>query len=210
MHVIQISTGGDRNFGYIVADAQHAALVDPSYDPARMVQMAIERGYDVDYILNTHGHHDHSNGNEEAAGLTGARVVAHESSPIDVDIRVTQGTTLALGDLTIRVIHTPGHTTDHVCYHVEDVLFTGDTLFVGKVGGTDSDDSARLEYNSLLHLMSLHHETRVLPGHDVGVRPESTIGDESQTNPFLLQPDFDTFLYLKKNWAEYKRTHDIS
>jgi hydroxyacylglutathione hydrolase len=210
MHVEQIRTGGDRNFGYIIADAGHAAFVDPSYDPARMARMASEWGYDVEYILTTHGHDDHTNGNEEAVRLTDARVVAHESSPIDADIRVAHGDTLPLGNLMIHVIHTPGHTPDHVCYLVEDTLFTGDTLFVGKVGGTDTDESAHREYDSLHQLLMLPEETRVLPGHDVGVQPESTIGNESRTDPFLLQPDFDTFLDLKKNWTEYKRIHGIT
>ncbi len=89
-------------------------------------------------------------------------------------------------------------------------LITGDTLFVGKVGGTHDADSARLEYDSLRgKICSLPPETEVWPGHDYGVRPSSTIGDELRENPFLLRATFESFLDLKSNWAEYKRIHGI-
>jgi hydroxyacylglutathione hydrolase len=90
-------------------------------------------------------------------------------------------------------------------------LFTGDTLFVGKVGGTDLSGGARAEYESLhKKLMALPDETKVYPGHDVGIAPVSTVAHERETNPFLLQPDYPAFVDLKRNWAEYKREHGIA
>ncbi|MEJ2544414.1 MAG: hypothetical protein P8Y99_10140 [Calditrichaceae bacterium] len=59
-------------------------------------------------------------------------------------------------------------------------------------------------------ILMLPDHTRVYPGHDYGIAPESTIQKEKQTNPFILQPDFDSFVYLKMNWAEYKRKHGIA
>lgn len=91
-----------------------------------------------------------------------------------------------------------------------DALFTGDTLFVGKVGGTDFGALVAEEYHSLHEkLMTLPENTRVFPGHDYGIAPHSTIGNEKKTNPFILQPDLDAFIDLKRNWAEYKRKHGI-
>jgi hydroxyacylglutathione hydrolase len=117
---------------------------------------------------------------------------------------------LELGDLRLLVLHTPGHTEDSLCIYFPGAVFTGDTLFVGKVGGTDLGEGARLQYDSLHRkLMSLPPDTAVYPGHDVGVRPTSTIGDESKQNPFLLQPDLEHFVDLKRNWLKYKAEHGI-
>ncbi len=98
-----------------------------------------------------------------------------------------------------------------MCILVGDAVFTGDTLFVGKVGGTDLGEGARTEYDSLhQRLLALPDDTRVYPGHDVGVAPKSTIGHERETNPFLLQLDFEAFVNLKRNWAAYKKEHGIA
>jgi len=212
MVVEQIITGGDRNFGYVIADeaSKDAALVDPSYDPGRLVQWARDQGYRVRYILVTHDHEDHTNGNAGARKLTGAPIVAHRLAETKADLRADEGDELELGDLVIRVIHTPGHNPSHVCYLVGDAVFTGDTLFVGKVGGTDFGEGARQEYDSLHRkLMTLPGETRVYPGHDVGLQPISTIDHERRTNPFLRQRSFEDFVNLKRNWQEYKRRHGI-
>ena len=110
-----------------------------------------------------------------------------------------------------KILHTPGHTADSICLLVDDAAFTGDTLFVGKVGGTDLGDGARTEYASLHDvLMKLPDETRVFPGHDVGITPDSTIGRERAENPFLLREDLEAFVDLKRNWAEYKKEHGIA
>ena len=121
------------------------------------------------------------------------------------------GAIFPVGDLSLRILHTPGHTPDSICLLVEDALFTGDTLFVGKVGGTDLGEGAKQEYGSLHEvLMKLPDDTRVFPGHDVGIASESTIGQERETNPFLLRPDLESFLDLKRHWAEYKKEHGIA
>ena len=109
------------------------------------------------------------------------------------------------------ILHTPGHTEDSICLYVGDAVFTGDTLFVGKIGGTGFGRQARTEYESLHQkLMTLPDDTRVFPGHNYGAAPESTIGHERQTNPFLLQPNFEAFVHLKKNWTAYKKEHGIA
>jgi glyoxylase-like metal-dependent hydrolase (beta-lactamase superfamily II) len=89
-------------------------------------------------------------------------------------------------------------------------LITGDTLFVGKVGGTDLGPGARAEYESLFgKLLKLNEDVEVWPGHDYGVRPSSTIGEERRENPFLLCGSFEEFVDLKRNWTQYKREHGI-
>jgi glyoxylase-like metal-dependent hydrolase (beta-lactamase superfamily II) len=208
----QIRTGGDRNFGYLLGDreAGQAVLVDPSYNPGKLVKRAQAQGLTVTHIVNTHGHSDHTNGNRKAKKLTGAPLVAHRSAASHPELPVDHGDQLALGSFTLRFLHTPGHADDHVCVLVDDVCLTGDTLFVGKIGGTSTEATARTEYESLhQQLLTLPDATTVWPGHDYGCRPSSTIGLEKRTNPFLLCPDLPAFLELKAGWADYKKRHGL-
>ena len=213
MFIKQFLTGGDRNFGYLIADesANSAAIIDPSYSPKVIADFAKEKGYNIEFVFNTHGDSDHTNGNDEILALTGVRAVLFGDKEPKTGRTVSDGAKFPLGNLTIQIIHTPGHTDDSVCLYAGDAVFTGDTLFIGKIGGTDFGDNARKQYDSLhKKLLILPDSTRVFPGHNVGVAPESTILHERQTNPFLLQPDVEAFIDLKRNWLEYKKTQDIA
>ena len=208
----QISAGGDRNFGYLIADEEtkESAVVDPSYSPDGLIQAAVGSNLKIVYVIGTHAHGDHTSSIQSIRGKTGAKTVMHESAPGNVDVRVADGDTLKLGNLELKIIHTPGHTPDSMCILVGDKLVTGDTLFVGKVGGTGTDEAARIEHDSLFSkLMKLNDGIEVYPGHDYGVAPTSTIGHERQTNPFLLCRDYRDFKWLKDNWAAYKQEHGI-
>jgi len=213
----QVPTGGDRNFSYLAGDEEthEAIVVDPSDAPEMLLERAKSLGLRITTIVNTHLHHDHVAGNETIRAATGARVAAFSMPGTEPsregDIGLADGDRIAAGRHKFKVLHTPGHTPEHICLYGEGKVITGDTLFVGKVGGTDQADGARREYDSLHgKLLSLPDETEVWPGHDVGVRPSSTIGDERRTNPFLLCRTFEEFLDLKKNWAEYKQKHGIA
>jgi glyoxylase-like metal-dependent hydrolase (beta-lactamase superfamily II) len=207
----QIDAGGDRNFAYLVADAAGgaAALVDPPPDPARYETLVARDRLQVEYIIVTHGHSDHSWGLKPAKQRFGGKIVGHSSILLDLDLKVDDGDTLPLGRLTLKFIYTPGHCDDHVCVVCSNKAITGDTLFVGKVGGTDLGPGARKEWDSLQKLLRLPDDTEVWPGHNYGVAPSSTIGHEKKTNPFLLQPTFEAFVDLKANWLEYKKKHGI-
>lgn len=212
MFVKQFKTGGDRNFAYLAADeaSKTALIIDPSYSPDMLVDFAEQQNYKIQYIFNTHNHYDHSNGNSAIQRRTGVTPLKYGDTEPNSRLKVIDDAKFSLGSLQIKILHTPGHTPDSICILVNDAVFTGDTLFVGKVGGTDFDLQARLEYDSLHHkLLLLPDETRVYPGHDYGVMPESTIGYERKTNPFLIQPDLASFVNLKKNWAAYKKEHGI-
>jgi hydroxyacylglutathione hydrolase len=212
MFIKQFLTGGDRNFGYLAADdsTKLAAIIDPSYDPERIVEFARKHGYTIQYVFNTHGHYDHTNGNGVIKRLTGKDPLLFGDMYPVTGMTVSDGARFSLGELEITVIHTPGHTNDSICLYIGNAVFTGDTLFVGMIGGTDFGAQARAEYESLHQkLMTLPDSTRVFPGHNYGVAPESTIGHERQTNPFLIQPDFESFVDLKRNWDAYKKEHGI-
>lgn len=185
-------------------------VVDPSFECEKLLERIGAHCVTVKYIVNTHDHADHIAGNDLIKKETHAKIVMHALAKAKHDISVEDGSELEIGILRARVLHTPGHTPDSVCLLVAGRLLTGDTLFVGKVGGTDHGEGARLEYSSLNEkLTTLPDDTEVWPGHDVGAAPSSTIGQEKRTNPFLLRKSFKDFLELKKNWLEYKKTHGI-
>jgi len=207
----QIKTGGDRNFGYIIGCEKQnkCAVVDPSPDPMPVIKRIAELNLDVQYIINTHGHYDHTGGNDLFKNKFDIKLILHSSSPL-AEIGVEDKQIIELGSIYLSFIHTPGHTDDSICIRAEEEIVTGDTLFVGKIGGTYSENQARTEFDSLKRLMQLHNETRVWPGHDYGIKPSSTIGEERKNNPFILRLNsFDDFLWLKNNWASYKREHGI-
>lgn len=209
----QLQAGGDRNFSYVIADeiSGHAAVIDPGDPPNSELQVIRSGSFKLIYIINTHDHFDHTGGNLALAAETGAEIAMHESSHSKHDIELHDGDVLNLGSIPMKIIHTPGHTPDSICILAGDELITGDTLFVGKIGGTGLGRDARDEYDSIhSRLMTLPPETRVWPGHNYGVRPSSTIGDELRTNPFILRPTYEAFLDLKRTWAEYKRQHGIA
>ena len=203
----QIRTGGDRNFAYLIgdADAKTAVIVDPSYDPEAVVGRAKDQQLTVTHIINTHGHPDHTNGNAKAMKLTGAKLLAYKTAASRPGVAVDHEDTLAVGAFTLKFLFTPGHADDHICVLVDDVCLTGDVIFVGKVGGTSGREAAEIEYRSLHNVvLKLSDDTTIWPGHDYGCRPSSTISLERRTNPFLLAGDLDAFLDLKNNWAAFK------
>jgi glyoxylase-like metal-dependent hydrolase (beta-lactamase superfamily II) len=208
----QIPVGGDRNFAYLIGDegTKQAAVIDPAYKPEKVLERAKEHGLEVVYLANTHGHYDHADGNDHVMSHTKARLLSGHSG----DLR--DGEKISMGKVELTFIRTPGHSKDSICVLATEPgspgkLVTGDTLFVGKVGGTGYGDDAREEYDSLHDkLMVLPDETEVWPGHDVGVAPSSTIGHERRTNPFLLCENFEEFVHLKRTWLEYKRKHGIA
>ena len=204
----QIRAGGDRNFGYLLGDrgAGEAVLIDPSYSPEVFVERAREQGLRVTHVINTHGHPDHINGNEQALALTGARLAAH--ALLRPALPLADGAEISVGTLRLVCYHVPGHAADHLLLHERsaDLAMTGDLIFVGKVGGTSNDDDARVEWDSLRRVMTLLPDaTTVWPGHDYGVRPSSTMALERRTNPFLRCRDVDAFLQLKARWPAFKK-----
>jgi len=186
----QIRAGGDRNFGYLLGDrdARQAVLIDPSYSPELFVTRAEEQGLAVTHVINTHGHEDHVNGNATATALTGAAIAAHPACPSCPGVAIADGGGLSIGSLRLQFMYVPGHAADHVTVYEtrHKILISGDLIFVGKVGGTRTDEDARVEWDSLQRVLAtIPDAATVWPGHDYGARPSSTIALERETNPFL-------------------------
>jgi hydroxyacylglutathione hydrolase len=213
----RISVGPLQVLTYLVAcpRTKEAVIIDPAGEEERISALVEEEGVKVKYILNTHGHADHVLANESLKALFKAPTCMHEDddrffareeiressnkefgfpSPEPVDIRLKHGQVLEVGDLDIEVIHTPGHTPGSVCFLVRGNLFTGDTLFVGDVGRTDlAGASLDMLLKSLEEkLLPLPKDTVVLPGHDYGETPASTIAREMKENPYITDFILDT------------------
>jgi glyoxylase-like metal-dependent hydrolase (beta-lactamase superfamily II) len=122
--------------------------------------------------------------------VTGAKIIQHENSKLQKDIAVKDGDTIEVGSIKLKVMHTPGHSKDSMCLILDDqLIFTGDTLFVGNCGRTDlpGSDPAEMYHSLFDKLAGLDEKLVVYPGHNYGSTPTSTIGTEKKTN-YVLQP----------------------
>ena len=187
----QIQQHGD-NFSYIMADevTKEAAVVDSSYNADEIIKVVKNEKLNLKYVISTHGHSDHTAGNTELQSIFGAKLVTHKLSKINCDVLVDDGDVLNVGKISIKIIYTPGHTMDSICILVDNQkLLTGDTLFVGECGRTDfPGGNSKSMYDSLFNkLLNLNENVEVYPGHDYGLKPSSTIGEEKKSN-YTLQP----------------------
>jgi len=204
-----INPRSTRNFSYLIGDPDtgSAVLVDPAFEPDRFIARIDALELDLEHILNTHGHQDHTSANDLVARNTGAPVANHPDDRVDADLDLSHGDELTAGAIDLTVLHTPGHSPGSCCFVVQDRwLLSGDTLFVGKVGGTsNSGTDARQQYESLHNVLMHQPESlEVYPGHDYGPMPHSTLAWEQEHNPFLLRDSFESFCRLKENWEREK------
>jgi hydroxyacylglutathione hydrolase len=187
----QIAVGAFQNFAYVIGDEQArvAAIVDPAWEVDKLLKICMDLHLNVLYVINTHSHSDHVEGNNLVVQRTGAKIIMHERSRLRRDISVKDGDVVDIGALKVKIIHTPGHCPDHICLLVNGKLLTGDTLFVGECGRTDlAGGSSSDMYESLFHkILPLQDSIEVYPGHDYGVKPSSTIGYERESN-YTLKP----------------------
>ena len=162
-------------------------VIDPGDQGLEIVKTITEIGLKIKHILLTHGHIDHVGVAAELKRITRAPVYIHPSDARGLgfvaDGEAVEGKTLQVGNHTIQVIHTPGHTSGGVCYTTPGAVFTGDTLFAGSIGRTDLGGG---NYKALIEgvrskLFTLDGDLRIYPGHG----PASTIDVEKRMNPFF-------------------------
>ena len=208
MKVKQILLTKMDNFCYIVGDeaTQTCALIDPAFETDRILAKVDDLAYKVTHLINTHGHSDHTAGNQAIISATGAKLLIHaddagrlgkvlhrtfsrvlggKGSP-RADVLLQNNDIIQIGEVRLKVLYTPGHTAGGICIYSEGHVITGDSLFVGAVGRTD------LPGGSMKHLLNSIHEkiytlpgdTVVWPGHDYGPTPSSTVQREKETNPY--------------------------
>lgn len=193
---------------YIVSceKTNKAAIIDPGGDEDKILDACNRDNLEVIYIIATHGHPDHVCSIGPIQKATGAEIIMHSSdadffgkpevkeffsqlglaeSP-PADILVEDGDTITIGNETLTVIHTPGHTPGGICLYNAPDCITGDTLFVGGVGRTDFPGGSMSELSRSIRnkLLTLPAETIVWPGHGYG-GSKSTIGEEARSNPYF-------------------------
>ena len=190
-------------------EQKKAVIVDPAGSERMLANTIKDLGLELIGIWNTHGHPDHTCGNELMKELTGAPVFMHKlddelfrredvvsmflawgfNPAPPADKYLTDNQELSVGNLKFKVIHTPGHSPGSVCFYGHGLLITGDTLFIDAIGRTDLPGG---DYNILMEslrnrIIPLPDTTLILPGHDYGPRPKDTLGNQKRTNPYLTQ-----------------------
>ncbi len=184
---------------------KEAVVIDPGGDADTILLSLADSKLKVKYIINTHGHFDHVSANGKMKAATGADILIHpldapmleklssnaaffgvsvENSP-PCDQTLEEDDTVSFGDITLKVIHTPGHTPGGISLYTNGIVFVGDTLFAGSIGRTDFPGG---DFNTLISsiktkLFNMEDDMRVFSGHG----PETSIGVEKRHNPFVGQ-----------------------
>jgi len=206
----QVAVGVYKVNTYLVACRQtgQAVIIDPGGEAKKILEKVRQEKMTPIYILNTHGHGDHVLANHKLQKDLNVPVAMHEADDIffsdpaireisrkelglppagPADIKLQDNDILQVGNLEIRIIHTPGHTPGSACFLVDGNLFTGDTLFVGDVGRSDLTGGSFEQLLASLKnkVIILPGETTVWPGHDYGETPTSTLDWEMRENPYI-------------------------
>jgi glyoxylase-like metal-dependent hydrolase (beta-lactamase superfamily II) len=206
MKLDMVAVGAFQANCYILGceSTKEGLVIDPGSEPKRILDMVARMGLKVTTIVNTHAHVDHIGANLEVKNATGADLLIHEADepymksslknltllspfsakPGQPDRLLKDGDSVFVGqEISLEVIHTPGHTPGGICLYGDGILFTGDTLFSGSIGRTDlpGGNLETLIASIREKLLTLPEDTLVYPGHG----PSSTIGDERSSNPFL-------------------------
>jgi hydroxyacylglutathione hydrolase len=186
---------------------REAMVIDPGDDIGDVLALVRKHDLNVKQIVITHAHIDHVGGAMKLRAATGAPILLNQNDyallkmlnaqaawigvedpgKVEIDRSIDQGDAVGAGSLTANVMHTPGHTEGSVCLYfpLEKKLIAGDTLFAGSIGRTDLPGGSRQKIINSLHekVLALPDETVVVPGHG----PLTTIGEERESNPFLVK-----------------------
>jgi glyoxylase-like metal-dependent hydrolase (beta-lactamase superfamily II)/rhodanese-related sulfurtransferase len=219
MFIKQLYTGCLSEAAYYIESNGEAAIIDPMRDIDEYLQLANERKTTIKYIFETHFHADFVSGHIDLSEATGAPIVYGPGTETKFPVHIAKDEEIfKIGDLTIKVLHTPGHTLESACYLLKDeskkdyCVFTGDTLFVGDVGRPDLaqksneitvNDLAGMMYDSIhSKLFPLADDVIVYPAHgpgsacgkNLGPSTHSTIGEEKQFNYALKATTKEEFI----------------
>jgi len=205
MIIEQILVTGMAVFCYLIVDesTKEAVLIDPAGDFSSIFSKVEKHNAQIKYVINTHGHYDHTSGNSHVMAKTGAVLLFH---PDDLrhmrDIKredcgdfsdtknnsgkktllLKDNDRIIIGNTQLWVIHTPGHSAGCICIYSDGNIFTGDTLFTEGVGRTDLPDSSNSSLvNSIKNkILTLPDDTIIWPGHHYGRTPSSTVAEQKK------------------------------
>jgi len=184
-------------------DTKDAVVIDPGGELPKIAEIVAHYDLTVRAIIHTHAHLDHIFGTRDVKEAHGGTICLHRGDTflydgfavqaamfgwkvrdvVPVERWIVDGDTIEMGKQSLSVIHTPGHTPGSVCFAIGGILFAGDTLFRGSIGRTDlpGGDSKQLAQSIKSRLYTRDLDTLVIPGHG----PETKLGDEARSNPFV-------------------------
>jgi hydroxyacylglutathione hydrolase len=222
MKIEQIYTGCLAQGAYYIESNGEAVVIDPLREVESYIQKAARNNATIKYVLETHFHADFVSGHLDLAKKTGAKIVYGPNANPTFDVHIaTDGEELRVGNITIKVLHTPGHTMESTCYLLKDengkevALFSGDTLFIGDVGRPDlaqkaasmtQEDLAGILFDSLRNkIMPLADDIIVYPAHGAGSacgknmskETSDTLGHQKQTN-YALRANMTKEEFIKE------------
>lgn len=211
---IRSFTGGfDKNLTYLVTcmRTSNQFLVDASVPLKKISSFINRRGLITLFI--THTHRDHCDYIDEYVdAFPNLVTIVFKDSQDKIKCNyvkpVNNGDIVSVGQLNLEIIHTPGHYPDSICYLLDDVLFTGDTLFVGRTGRTiDKKSDARDLYKSVYDkILTLPDKITIYPGHDYGPRSSITIKENVKISPLLQATDEDDFVVRMKEYEKSRKS----
>ncbi len=199
----QFEVGPMQNFVYLIGCSQtrEAVVVDPGWEPERILDEALKADLELKGALITHHHFDHVNGLEGLLKKKDIPVHVHEKDAFALkkfqsNIQKVSGEdTLKIGEVTIRFLHTPGHTPGSQCFLVQDSLVSGDTLFINYCGRCDlPGGSAQEMFQSLSRLRQMKDDIVLYPGHNYSDTPTATLAEQKKDNPYLKCDSLPLFL----------------
>ena len=205
--------GYDDNLTYLVSCMRtgNQFLVDASIQLKQIDGFINKRGLIALFITHTHGDHI-AYLDEYLDAFPNLVVMVYKESEHKINCDyikpVKQNDIVTVGQLTVEILYTPGHYNDSICYYLDGVLFTGDTLFVGRTGRTISKGSdIKKLYKSVYDtILDLPESTMIYPGHDYGPKMSITIKENISISPLLRAEDEDDFI---KRMAQYEATRSI-
>jgi len=207
-----LELGPMENLIYLFSDKKthRAAIVDPAWDVPEILKLAKNKGVTITDILLTHSHPDHINGIEGILNEYDAQLhllsdeakfwgesLAHPSLHHG-------GDSIKIGESEIEILYTPGHTPGSACYHIDNNLLTGDTMFVFGCGHCRLGGDPNVLYDTLTKLGKLPGDTLILPGHNYAEKTTSTMHEQCEGNPFLHFDNAEDFIEYREH------THDAT
>ena len=204
MIIEQILVTGMAVFCYLITDesTKEAVLIDPAGDFDLVYKKIEKHKANIKYIINTHGHYDHTSGNNHMIGKTGAVLLIHKNDIAYLGINKEECTLfsnekerqdkkilllqdndkIVIGNTELWVMHTPGHSAGSISIYANGNIFTGDTLFTEGVGRTDLQDSSTESLIDSIKnkILKLSDDTKIWPGHHYGRRPVSTVAEQKK------------------------------
>ena len=204
MIIEQILVTSMAVFCYLVADkkTKEGVLIDPAGDLDRVFSIVNKHAVTIKYVINTHGHFDHTSGYESVVQKTGAQLLIHEKDRKNLTsltnrflsktiggktspqptVGLKDGDYISFGSQRLKVIHTPGHSEGSICLYTPGHVFTGDTLFTEGMGRTDLFNGSMTKIMDSIRnkILALPDDTIIWPGHHYGARPTSTVREQKK------------------------------